>query len=210
MLWKSSFFGHKGVDWRVDPGLSGGGILLDQGIHIVDLARKFCGEFVEVKSFVGNDFWKYQVEDNAFALLRTKSNTIAMIQSSATMWRHTFSMRVMLEKGSIVLSGILSGSGTYGEERIEKFGRKNGGGEEILSTNVYTEDKSWGLEIKEFGDDIMLNRKVENGSSLDAFYAMELITEIYNSDERWQKSQRDTNADLNDQMHTVIGAKEGA
>ena len=133
-----------------------------------------------------------------------------MIQSSATMWRHTFSMRVMLEKGSIVLSGILSGSGTYGEERIEKFGRKNGGGEEILSTNVYTEDKSWGLEIKEFGDDIMLNRKVENGSSLDAFYAMELITEIYNSDERWQKSQRDTNADLNDQMHTVIGAKEGA
>ena len=108
---KSSLFGQKGLDWRIDPKLSGGGILLDQGIHLVDLMCKFVGEFVEVKGFVQAQFWEYPVEDNAYAIMRTNENVVAMIHSSATMWQHTFSIRITLERGSISLSGILSGSG---------------------------------------------------------------------------------------------------
>jgi len=184
---KSSFFGHKGLDWRIDPKLSGGGILLDQGIHLVDLMRKFAGEFVEVKSFVQAQFWEYPVEDNAYAIMRTNENVVAMIHSSATMWQHTFSVKITLERGSILLSGILSGSGTYGEERIEIFTRRNGGGEEMFSTTIYKEDKSWGAEIAQFGDDIMLDRPVTNGNSSDAHCTMELISKIYDSDQGWRK-----------------------
>jgi len=184
---KSSFFGHKGLDWRIAPKLSGGGILLDQGIHLVDLMRMFAGEFVEVKSFVQAQFWEYPVEDNAYAIMRTNENIVAMIHSSATMWRHTFSIRITLERGSILLSGILSGSGTYGEEKIEIYTRRDGGGEEIFSTTVYNEDKSWSAEITQFGDDIFLDRPVTNGNSSDAFCAMELISKIYDSDRSWPK-----------------------
>ena len=56
--------------WRSKRELAGGGILLDQGIHMLDLMRLFCGEFVEVKSYVSNDYWKHDVEDNAYALLK--------------------------------------------------------------------------------------------------------------------------------------------
>lgn len=149
--------------------------------------RKFAGEFVEVKSFVQAQFWEYPVEDNAYAIMRTNENVVAMIHSSATMWQHTFSVKITLERGSILLSGILSGSGTYGEERIEIFTRRNGGGEEMFSTTIYKEDKSWGAEIAQFGDDIMLDRPVTNGNSSDAHCTMELISKIYDSDQSWRK-----------------------
>jgi predicted dehydrogenase len=80
--------------WRAERAQSGGGILLDQGIHMVDLMRLFCGEFTQVYSFVNNAFWKHDVEDNAYALMRTDSGVIGMIHSSATEWRHRFRLEL--------------------------------------------------------------------------------------------------------------------
>ena len=103
---------------RTDRGLAGGGVLLDQGIHMVDLLRLFGGEFEQVHSIVSNDFWKHDVEDNAYALMRTEAGVVAMLDSSATQWRHRFNLDITLEKGSLILSGILSGSKSYGAEML--------------------------------------------------------------------------------------------
>jgi predicted dehydrogenase len=104
--------------WRSKRELAGGGILLDQGIHMVDLMRLFCGEFVDVKSFISNDYWKHDVEDNAYALMKSENGIVASLHSAATQWRHRFQLDISLEKGSIGLSGILSGSKSYGAETI--------------------------------------------------------------------------------------------
>ena len=104
--------------WRAERKYAGGGILLDQGIHMVDLMRLFCGEFVEVKSYVSNKYWHHDVEDNAFALMKDKQGRIAMLHSSATQWQHRFSLEIALAHGYLVLSGILSGSKSYGEEKL--------------------------------------------------------------------------------------------
>ena len=105
--------------WRSVKSIAGGGILLDQGIHLLDLMRFFCGEFKEIKSFVSNKYWKHKVEDNAYVIMRSKKNIIAMIHSTATQWQHQFRIEITLEKAQINLSGILSGSKTYGQEKIE-------------------------------------------------------------------------------------------
>ncbi|MBV9723640.1 MAG: Gfo/Idh/MocA family oxidoreductase, partial [Gammaproteobacteria bacterium] len=86
-------------DWRTKREIAGGGVLLDQGIHMVDLMRLFGGEFAEVHSFVSNGHWRYDVEDNAYALLRTAAGVVAMLNSSATQWRHRFNLDMNLERG---------------------------------------------------------------------------------------------------------------
>ena len=104
--------------WRAERKYAGGGILLDQGIHMVDLMRLFCGEFEEVQSFVSNKFWKHDVEDNAYAIVRDKKGRIAMLHSSATQWQHRFVMDITFTEGGIELHGILTGSKSYGEETL--------------------------------------------------------------------------------------------
>ena len=75
----------------------------------------------------------------------------------------------------------------HAEEKVEVFNRRNGGGEDIISTTVYKNDKSWVREIAQFGDDILLNNAVTNGNSSDAYRVMDLISRIYNSDKQWQE-----------------------
>ena len=174
--------------WRSKRELAGGGILLDQGIHMLDLMRLFCGEFVEVKSYVSNDYWKHDLEDNAYALLKDKFGRIAMLNSSATQWQHKFSLDISLTEGYIELSGILSGSKSYGEEKI-KFGKRekeSGNGQMESKTFRYLEDNSWRDEIYEFIDTINKDTKIESGSSLDALETMKLVYNIYFEDEDWR------------------------
>ena len=97
ILWARGIYGKAGglafeKDWRSDKSLAGGGILLDQGIHMLDLLRYFLGDFIEVKSFVEKLYWKKSdLEDNAFVLMKTGDGKVAMIHSSATQWKHKFS-----------------------------------------------------------------------------------------------------------------------
>ena len=113
--------------WRSKKSIAGGGILLDQGIHMLDLMRYFSGDFREIKSLVSNDYWKHKVEDNAYIIMRSVNKVVAMIHSTATQWQHQFRVEITLEKALISLTGILSGSKTYGQEKIEiqpKFSKK--------------------------------------------------------------------------------------
>ena len=108
-------------DWRSKKKLSGGGILLDQGIHLLDLLRFFNGDFQEYKSFISNKFWNYDVEDNVFALMRDKKGVIASIHSTATQWQHTFRIEITAKYALIELKGILSGTKSYGRESLRVF-----------------------------------------------------------------------------------------
>jgi predicted dehydrogenase len=173
-------------DWRSKRSVAGGGILLDQGIHMVDLMRLFAGEFKEYHSFVENSFWNYDVEDNAYALMKSESGIVAFLHSTATEWRHRFNLEITLTKGTLILSGILSGSKSYGQEtlKIVYRGDEDGGNPKEQFTS-FIKDNSWRDEINEFADCIVNNKKTLHGSSQDALNTMEMVYGIYMADKTW-------------------------
>jgi len=173
--------------WRTRRETAGGGVLLDQGIHMVDLIRLFAGEFSEVHSFVSNDHWGHEVEDNAYALMRTEEGTVAMLHSSATQWRHSFRLEITLAKGAIILSGILSGSKSYGAETLTvmRIGDDDRG-DPREDTTRYNQDPSWSDEIAEFAKAIIGDKEITNGSVAEALKTMELVYRIYCADQSWR------------------------
>lgn len=175
--------------WRAERRYAGGGILLDQGVHLVDLMRLFCGEFKEVKSIVCNSYWNHDVEDNVYVLMKDTHGRVAMLHSSATQWQHRFSLDVAFTEGYLELRGILSGSKSYGEERLIIGNRdESDTGTAREETVTYLEDNSWRDEIDEFADAIVNNGTIQYGNSLDALATMKLIYRIYYADPEWRES----------------------
>jgi predicted dehydrogenase len=173
--------------WRTKRAQAGGGILLDQGIHMVDLMRLFAGDFADIRSFISNDFWKHDVEDNAYALMRTQDGVVAMLHSSATLWRHRFELEITLEKGSVILSGILSGSKSYGEETLTiARATPNDAGDPKEEITRYDNDPSWADEIADFAEAIARNRSIVDGSAAEALATMRLVYRIYCADKNWK------------------------
>jgi predicted dehydrogenase len=183
---KSSIVPFTG-QWRSMKKFSGGGILLDQGIHMLDMFIYFCGDFEEVKSFVSNKYWKHDVEDNAYAIMRDKKGRVALIHSSATQWQHSFRLGIAFEEGFLELSGILSGSKSYGEEKLLVVPKQEESVNGALSSKIthFLEDNSWKDEIDEFANIICNDKPVVRGSSYDALKVMELVYKIYNADDSW-------------------------
>lgn len=184
---KSQLITFGQTTWRTERVLAGGGVLLDQGIHMVDLLRLFAGEFDEVHSFISNDFWKHDVEDNAYALMRAANGTVAMLHSSATQWRHRFHLDISLARGSITLSGILSGSKSYGAETMTVAWAAGENGDPREQTTRYNQDPSWADEIAEFAEAITAGKPIVNGSSDDALKTMQLVYRIYAADPDWRR-----------------------
>ena len=185
---KSRMLSFDSEDWRTKRALAGGGILLDQGIHMVDMMRLFAGEFTDVHSFVSNGYWHHDVEDNAYALMRTADGVVAFLHSSATQWRHRFHLEIALEHGMIILAGILSGSKSYGAETITvAYAGENDGGDPREVTTRYNEDNSWRDEIADLADAIVSDRPVVDGSSLEALKTLHLVYRIYCADEEWRE-----------------------
>jgi len=196
ILWMRGVYGKSGglnfeKQWRSNKEIAGGGILLDQGIHMIDLFRLFCDDFQEVKSFITNSYWNIDMEDNAFAILRNKKHQVAMLHSSSTHWKHTFSLEIFLEEGYFIVKGILSSTRSYGQgERLivarRQFEDKSfavGNPKEEVA--YFNQDRSWELEVREFVECIKNDKKVTVGSSEDALKAMELVHKIYSADTKW-------------------------
>jgi predicted dehydrogenase len=172
--------------WRNDINISGGGILIDQGIHMLDLFRYFIGDFDEIKSFITTAYWGTVGEDNAFVILRSSKQT-AMLHSSATLWKHTFKIEIFLDDAYLIVSGLLSKTGSYGRETLT-IGRRQFEDETRALGNpreeiiYFDEDKSWELEVSYFADAIINDNPIQNGTSLDALKAMQLVEAIYKDD----------------------------
>ena len=173
---------HK--SWRNDPTVGGGGILLDQGLHMLDLFHLFVGEFEEVMGMRGVVHYDVPVEDNAFTILRTARGQIAQLHSTATSWKHTFRLEIGCENGYLMVSGLLSKTGSYGRETLV-VGRRPSRGEKVAvgnpreETTYYDSDPSWDIEVGHLVECIRDNKPVEKGTSLDALKAMKIIDLIY-------------------------------
>ncbi len=197
ILWLRGVYGKSGgadfeQQWRSRKELVGAGILLDQGIHMLDLFRFFIGDVVEVKSMVTTAYWKINVEDNAFALLRDAQGRIAMLHSSSTQWKHRFTLEIYLSEGYISVNGILTSTRSYGDETISVARKQFDDGfaqgkprEEIV---YFDTDPSWELEVAGFLENIIQDRPVESGNSEQALQAMQLVYAIYNNDQRFMQS----------------------
>ena len=175
-------------NWRNDPEQSGGGILIDQGIHMLDLFLMFANGFTDVQSFVQRKFWtEVPVEDNAFALMKTQDGVVASLHSSATQWQHKFTLELYTHGGFISVNGILSASGTYGSEVLNvALNRYDQSGNPIPNPETqeirFTEDHSWDKEITEFYNAVVHGAPVRYGPSPQALDVMELIERIYAAD----------------------------
>jgi predicted dehydrogenase len=179
-------YGHGGrvgydKEWRADPRIAGGGEMLDQGVHLIDLARWFAGDFVEVKGQIGTFFWKMPVEDNGFAILRTKGGEVAFIHASCSEWKNMFSMEIYGKTGKLQIDGL---GGSYGLERLSFYKMlPQMGPPETTIWEYPGEDTSWRLEFAHFIDCIQHKTKV-SGDLHDAMAALKIVEKIYSDSEK--------------------------
>lgn len=174
-------YGHGGragmeKEWRFNKKISGGGELLDQGVHIVDLARLFGGEFTRVYGDIQTKFWKTKLDDNVFVLMNNDRTTVSF-HVSTTNWRNIFSFEVFGELGFLEVHGK---GGGYGEE-ILTYGKRNLGFAPTLEVFKFgLEDTSWDREWENFIDAVKGKKKLV-GTADDGLQANRLIEAIYRS-----------------------------
>jgi predicted dehydrogenase len=182
-------YGHGGRpgyerEWRARRDIAGGGEMLDQGSHIIDLSRHFLGDFQDVFGYCGTFFWDMEVEDNCFALLRTKKGQIAQLHASCTHWKNMFSFEIFCSTGQISIDGL---QGSYGKETLTFFKMKPEMG--VPDRFVFSwngPDLSFEHEIKDFIRSIESNEE-PNGNIYDAYECIKLVYRIYESGKRRDK-----------------------
>ncbi len=174
-------YGHGGrlgyeQEWRAEPELSGGGELIDQGVHLIDLARNFLGDFISVQGFAHTYFWNMPVEDNGFLLLKTAGDQTAFLHASCSEWKNTFSFEIYGRAGKLEINGL---GGSYGVERLTHYQMlPEMGPPETTSWEYPRGDRSWEIELQEFQEDIRLRRTPAAGLR-DAQRALEVVEEVY-------------------------------
>lgn len=189
ILWMRGRYGKEVDDsffsgWRANKELAGGGIMLDQGIHMLDLFLYLGGGFDEVQAMSSNLFWKIDgIEDNVFANFRSSQTGIcASLHSTMTQWRHLFCLEVFLEGGALILNGLKTSSGAYGDEDLAvKRNRSHSVSATFNSEEhfVYHTDTFWVSEVSHFLSRIQEGKRVELGTSNDALNVMRLMDRIY-------------------------------
>ena len=179
-------YGHGGrpgmeLEWRASKQKCGGGELLDQGVHVIDLIRWFGGDVRQAYARVETKFWEMDVEDNAFAILDLASGATAQFHVSWTNWRNVFSLEVFGKGGYLAVNGL---GGSYGPETLEWGRRKTEGGRpDIESFEFPQEDNSWREEWHEFRSAI-LEKRAPIGDGRDGLMANRIIAALYESSER--------------------------
>lgn len=173
--------GRPGYDkeWRAQKEISGGGELIDQGIHVIDLCRWFLGDFSSVIGKVGTLFWNTTVDDNAFGILTTSSNQMASFHVSWTQWNNIFSLEVFGDNGYVIVEGL---GGAYGKETV-KIGKKPHPDKwppEEIQFVFNKPETCWEEEWKDFVSSIN-NNTIPSGSGLDGLEALKIVFKIYES-----------------------------
>src|SRR5205814_3921876 len=159
-------------EWRGSKQLAGGGELLDQGVHLIDLSRWFLGEFVDVEGHIDTFFWNMPVEDNGFALLKTAQGQVAWLHASCTEWKNLFCFEIFGRDGKLQIDGL---GGSYGVERLSFYKMLPEMGPPATTIWEYPgEDRSWRDEYADLLDCIRSSRQPA-GTLADALAALEVI-----------------------------------
>ena len=164
-------------EWRADPAKSGGGELLDQGVHLIDLARWFIGgEFTDVQGRAETYFWDMPVEDNAFLMLGTASRQVAHLHVSWTEWKNLFSFEIYARHAKLHLEGL---GGSYGVERLYHYQmRAEMGPPDTVVYEYPGADRSWSREWIDFARAIA-TRTRPCGDVQDALAALRIVDRVY-------------------------------
>jgi 1,5-anhydro-D-fructose reductase (1,5-anhydro-D-mannitol-forming) len=188
ILWMRGRYG-KSVDrnflheWRSKKKYSGGGILIDQGIHMLDLFLYLGNNFNKIKSSISNLYWNLDVEDNAFIILEnTKSRISASLHSTMTQWRHLFSLEIFMEKGYFVLNGLKTSSNSYGKEVLTIAKNRSLPPAASWTKEInkeYRFDNSFKIEINNFIKSVKNDKPILTSNSKDALAIMKIIDKIY-------------------------------
>ncbi len=163
-------------EWRADPKLSGGGELMDQGVHLIDLAGIFLGGFKTVEGHATTYFWKMPVDDNAFLSLRNAAGNTAWLHVSCSEWKNLFSLEIYGRDAKLHWEGL---GGSYGIERLTFYKMLPQMGPP--DTTIYEfprGDESWKIELAEFEEDIKLKRTPMPGLK-EAKAALVVVEKIY-------------------------------
>ncbi len=174
-------YGHGGRlgyerEWRADPERAGGGELLDQGVHLVDLARWFLGDFSDVQGQVGTFFWDMPVEDNGFLLLRTADERVAFLHASCSEWKNLFCLEIYGRDGKLQVDGL---GGSYGVERLTHYRMlPQMGPPETTAWEWPGEDNSWRSEWRHFKECLQTGAAPSGGLE-DALAALEVVARAY-------------------------------
>jgi predicted dehydrogenase len=174
-------YGHGGrigydQEWRANATVSGGGELIDQGVHLIDLARWFLGDFGSVQGSAHTFYWPMSVDDNTFAILRTEADKVAFLHCSCTEWKNLFSFEIYGKTGKLHLEGL---GGSYGLERLSYYRMlPQMGPPETTIWEYPMPDDSWSVEFSEFLEDIHL-RKTPAATLGDAEAALRVVEQIY-------------------------------
>jgi len=190
LLWMRGVYGKAGSidfhdNWRNYKEYSGGGILLDQGIHMLDLFRYLSGnEFNILSSHLTTSYWDVEAEDNAFLMLESSNGVAATLHSSATQWKHKFLLEMSFEDGYLNLDGILSSTRSYAPEKLISGMREFEDvtfamGKPKETVTYFEYDHSWEFELNEFINAIYNGASVINGTSQDAYRIMQMIDQVY-------------------------------
>ena len=174
-------YGHGGRigydrEWRADPSLAAGGELVEQGIHIIDLANWFLGFFTQIDGFASTQFWDQEVDDNATMILKTHDKKFATLTVSCTEWKNVFCFEIYGKKGKLEINGL---GGSYGTERLTHYKvRPEMGPPDTTSWEWPFEDRSWELEMKCFLQNVKFHETPE--ADLQAAHeAWRIINEVY-------------------------------
>jgi len=179
-------YGHGGRigydrEWRADPRLSGGGELIDQGVHLIDLAGWFLGDLTEVSGHTATYFWDMPVDDNAFLSLRTAGGQTAWLHASCTEWKNLFSFEIYGRNAKIAVDGL---GGSYGTERLTLYRMLPQMGPPGISSWEYPgADESWSRELQAFVGDIQAG--IDSGPGLsEGIRVLEIVEAVYKSQRR--------------------------
>ncbi len=174
-------YGHGGRlgyerEWRCDPKRSGGGELIDQGSHLIDLSRWFLGDFTEVHGIAATMFWQTAVDDNCFIDLRTARGQIAWLHASWTEWKNLFSFEIYGRQGKIQIDGL---GGSYGPEQLTYYQMEPKMGPPLVSQWQFPgPDRSWEAEFAELIAAVV-ERRQPIGNLHDAYANLLIIEKLY-------------------------------
>ncbi|MDR2405727.1 MAG: Gfo/Idh/MocA family oxidoreductase [Deltaproteobacteria bacterium] len=174
-------YGHGGrlgyeKEWRMVKETSGGGELLDQGSHLIDLALWFLGDVSRVSGYLPNYYWKAEVEDNAFMILESQGGQCAFLHASWTEWKNMFSFEIAGRDAKLAIDGL---GGSYGTEQLSYFKMLPSMGPPETTIWQYPfPDKSWQLELSELVSAIKENRNPVGGVD-EALEILKITEQLY-------------------------------